>query len=166
MLIQLSFADWSKINNINKKRSNRKNWFKLCLWAFSKKESYVEHMSFYITRGWNRQVISDRVVQWSTPWVVFLWPPIKVSLVCGFPPSLCMITLNPLPLCSSGPTNITTMTRHTKFPHTKFPLTLLYSLAPRPQNFHEIPTHSGAKGVSQIHSPVSGVNFSNNITIP
>ena len=42
-----------KINNVNKNRSKRKNWFKLCLWGFSKKESYVVHISFYTTRGWN-----------------------------------------------------------------------------------------------------------------
>ena len=29
-------------------------------------------------------VVPDRGVQWSTPWVVFLWRPIKVPLVCGF----------------------------------------------------------------------------------
>ena len=43
-----------KINNVNKNRSKRKNWFKrLCLWGLSKKESYVAHISFYTTRGWN-----------------------------------------------------------------------------------------------------------------
>ena len=90
-----------KINIVNKNRSKRKNWFKLCLWVFSKKESYVVHISFYTTRGWNRQVIPDRAVQWSTPWVVFLWPPVKAPFVCGFSPSLLMITLNLLPLCFS-----------------------------------------------------------------
>ena len=67
MLMQLSFADWQKIKNVNK----------------------------------NKQVISDSVVQRSTPWVVFLWRPAKGSHVCGFSSSLCMIILNPLPLCSS-----------------------------------------------------------------
>ena len=42
-----------KDNDVNKNRSKRKNWFKLCLWVFSKKESYVVHISFYTTRGWN-----------------------------------------------------------------------------------------------------------------
>ena len=43
-----------KINNVNKNRSKRKKWFKLLgLWGFSKKESYVVHISFYTTRGWN-----------------------------------------------------------------------------------------------------------------
>ena len=65
--MQLSFADWQKIKNVNK----------------------------------NKQVVPDSVVQWSTPWVVFLWRPIKGSLVCGFSSSLCMIILNLLPLCSS-----------------------------------------------------------------
>ena len=106
--------------------------------------------------------IPDRVVQWST-WVVFLWRPIKVPLVCGFSPSLRMITLkNPYLFASPGPTNITTMTRQ----HTQFPLTFVYSLAPRPLAFYESLIHRDKKGVSQIHSPVSGVNFSNNISIP
>ena len=70
--------------------------------SFSKKESYVVHISFYTTRDWNRPVIPDRVVQWSTPWLVFfLWHPIKVPLVCGFSLSLRMIILNPLPFCFS-----------------------------------------------------------------
>ena len=42
-----------KVNNVNKNRSNRKNWFKFCLWGFSKKESHVVHISFYTTRYWN-----------------------------------------------------------------------------------------------------------------
>ena len=37
------------------------------------------HISFYTTRGWNRQVIPDRVVQWSTSWEVFLSCPCKSS---------------------------------------------------------------------------------------
>ena len=45
-LIQLSFEDWKKVNNVNKIRSKRKNWFKLCWWGFSKKESYVVHIIF------------------------------------------------------------------------------------------------------------------------
>ena len=32
--------------------------------VFSKKESYVVHISFYTTRGCDRQVIPDRVAQW------------------------------------------------------------------------------------------------------
>ena len=57
-------------------------------------------------------MIADRVVQWATPWVAFLWRPIKAPLVCGFSPSLRMITLkNPYLFASPGPTNITTMTR-------------------------------------------------------
>ena len=42
-----------KINNVNKNRSKRKNWFKLCLCSFSEKESCVVHIFFYTTRGWN-----------------------------------------------------------------------------------------------------------------
>ena len=55
--------------------------------VFSKKEAYVVHISFYNTRGWNRQVIPDRVVQWSIPWVVFLWCPPKKNflLFVAFP---------------------------------------------------------------------------------
>ena len=52
--------------------------------------------------------------------------------------------------------------------HTWFPLTFVYSLALSPLAFHEIPTHRGIlvqKGVSQIHSRVSDVYFSNNISI-
>ena len=54
----------------------------------------------------------------------------------------------------------------------QFPLTFVYSLAPRLQNFPEIPTHrhifvhAMAMGVFQIHFPVSGVNFPNNLPIP
>ena len=60
-------------------------------------------------------VVPDRVVQWSTPWVVFLWRPIKVPLVCGFPPSLRMITLKaPCLFAPPGPTNITATTRQHK----------------------------------------------------
>ena len=84
-----------KIDNVNKNRSKSKNWFKLCLWGFSKKESYVAHISFYTTRGWNsRKFQIARVVQQSTPWIVFSWRPKKVPLVRGFSPSLLrMITL-------------------------------------------------------------------------
>ena len=99
-----------------------------------------------------QKVIPDRV-QWSTPWVVLLWCSIKVPLVCGFSPSLRMITLkNPYLFASPGPTNITTMTRQ----HTQFPLTFVYSLAPRPLAFHEIPTHRGIlvqKGCFSNSSP-------------
>ena len=97
MLIQSSFADWKKINNVNKKRSKRKNWYKLCLWDFiSKNESFVLHISFYTTR------------------CRFLWHPIKGPLVCSFSPSLHMMTLNPYLFAPPGATNITTMTsQHT-----------------------------------------------------
>ena len=57
--------------------------------SFSKKESYECIYLFTLEEA--EIVVPDRVVQWSTPWVVFLWRPIKVSLVCGFSPSLCMI---------------------------------------------------------------------------
>ena len=42
-----------KTNNVHKNRSKRKNWSKLWLWGFSKKESYVVHISFSATRDWN-----------------------------------------------------------------------------------------------------------------
>ena len=43
-----------KIKNVNKDRcKKRKNWFKLCLWGYSKKESYIVHIYFYTTRDWN-----------------------------------------------------------------------------------------------------------------
>ena len=69
----------------------------------------------------------------------FSWRPIKGPLVCGLSPSLCMITLNPYLFAPPGPTNITTMKRQ----HTQFCLTFVYSLSPRPQAYHEIPTHRG-----------------------
>ena len=67
-----------------------------------------------------------------------------------------------LSVCSSRSLKMTTMTRQ----HTQFPLTFVYSLAPRPLAFYESLIHRDKKGVSQIHSPVSGVNFSNNTSIP
>ena len=86
-----------------------------------------------------QQVIPDRVVQWSTPWVLLLWCLIKVPLdVCGFSPSLRMTTIkNPHLSTPPGPTNMTTMTRQ----HTQFSPTFFYSLAPRSLAFHEIPSY-------------------------
>ena len=124
MLIQSSFADWKKINNVNKKRSKRKNWYRLCLWDFiSKKESFVVHISFYTTRG------------------SFLWRPIKGPLVCSFSPSLHMMTLIPLPLCSSRSHKYSNYDKAKCIVSSN--LCLVYSLAPRPQAFHGIPTHRG-----------------------
>ena len=62
------------------------------LMSFSKKESFVVHIFLHHKRL-KQQAIQDTVVQWSTPWVVFLWQPIKFPLVCDFSPSLCMINL-------------------------------------------------------------------------
>ena len=71
------------------------------------------HISLYITRSLNRQVIPDKVVQWLPPWVIFLWRPIKFPLACGFSPSLRMITLTPpwYLFAPPGPTYVTTKTR-------------------------------------------------------
>ena len=74
-----------KINIVNKNRFKSKTWFKLCLWGFSKKESYVVYIYFYTTRL-SMKFYSQR--------------------------------------------------------------------------------HISAKGVSQIYPPVSGANFSNDISIP
>ena len=50
----LKKANAHKKINVNKNRSKKKNWFKLlCLWGFSNKKSYVVHISFYTTRGWD-----------------------------------------------------------------------------------------------------------------
>ena len=91
-----------KIYNVNTNRSKRKNWFKLCLWVFSKKKPYVVHISFYTTRSWNRSLIPYRVVLWSTPWIVFFLAPHKSSSslrLFPFPPYDNFE--KPLPLCSS-----------------------------------------------------------------
>ena len=52
--------------------------------------------------------------------------------------------------------------------NTQFPLTFVYSLAPDHGLFMKPypERHISAKGVSQIHPPVSDVNFSSNISIP
>ena len=81
----------------------------------------------------------------------------------GFSLSLLMITLkSPNLFVSPGPTNITTMTRQ----HKQFPLTFVCSLAPT-LSMKSLPTeaYQCKKGVFQNHLPVSGVNFSNNISI-
>ena len=72
--------------------------------TFSKKESYVQHISFYTTKGWNSnsRYCSSVVNSLGS----FLWRPIKVPLVCGFSPSLRMINLkNPYLFAPPGPTN-------------------------------------------------------------
>ena len=97
----------------------------------------------------------------------FFMAPHKISLVCGFFSSLRMITVkNPYLFAPPANTNTTTMARH----HTQFPLTFVNSLTPRPLAFHEIPTHRDIlvqKGRFSYSSPCfSGVNFSNNISIP
>ena len=114
-----------------------------------------------------QQVIPDRAVQWSTPWVVFLWRRSKIPLVCGFFPSLRMITVkNQQLFAPPANTNTTTMARQ----HTQLPLTFVNSLTPRTLAFHEIPTLRDIlvqKGCFSNSSPCfSGVNFSNNISIP
>ena len=135
--------------------------------VFSKKEAYVVHISFYNTRGWNRQVIPDRVVQWSIPWVVFLWcpPPKKFPLVCGFSPFLCMITLNPLPLRSSRSNKYNNYDKATYIVSSDLCQFTCPQAADFPWNLYP-QIHISVKGVSQIHPHVSGANFSNNISIP
>ena len=55
MLIQLSFADWftKSIMQIKIDPGRGKTDSNFALWGFSKKESYVVHISFYTTRDWN-----------------------------------------------------------------------------------------------------------------
>ena len=139
--------------------------FKLWLWGFSKKESYVVHISFYPTRGWNRYVIPVRVVQWSTPWLVFLWRPTKVPLVGGFSPCLHMITLNPLSLCSSRSHKYNNYGNATYIVNSNLYLFTCPQVTDFPWNPY-LQRHINAKGVSQIQPPVFGVNFSNDISIP
>ena len=77
-------------------------------------------------------VIPDSVVQWSAPWLIFLWCPIKVLLVCGFSVSLCIINSNnpsSYLFASPGPTSYDKAT------------TFVYSLALRSLDSHKIPTH-------------------------
>ena len=126
---------------------------------------YVVHIYFYTTRGWIRSVIPDRVAQWSAPKEVFLRLPIKNSSFCGFFPSFRMITLNPLPLCSSRSHKYNNYEKATYIVSSNLRLftctqTTGFPWNPYPQR------HISAKGVSQIHPPVFGVNFSNNISIP
>ena len=132
---------------------------------FSKKESYLVHISFYATRGWNRQVIPDRVNQWSATWIIFLWCPIIVPLVCTFSPSLRMITLKPLPLCSSRSHKYNNYDKATYIVSSNLCLFTCSQATGFPWNPYP-QRHISAKGVSQIHPPVFGVNFSNNISIP
>ena len=87
-----------------------------------------------------QQVISDRVVQWSTPWVIFFMVPHNSSSCLWLFPFSRMITLtNPYLLAPPGPTKITTMA----WQHTYFTLTFVYSLPPSPLPFLEILTHRG-----------------------
>ena len=94
----------------------------------------------------------------------FLWRPMNIPFVCGFSPSLHMITLkNPqLPLCFSGSHKYNKYDKATYTVSSNF----VHSLAPR-LSMKSLLTedHQCTKGVSQIHPPVSGVNFSDNISI-
>ena len=124
------------------------------------------HISFYTTRGWIRQVIPGRAVQWSIPWVVCLPCPIKVP-VCGFSPSF-HITLNPLTPCSSLSFRSHKCNNYGKATHIVSSNLCLFT-CPQARDFPWNPypqRHISAKSVSQIHIPVSSVNFSNNVSIP
>ena len=106
---------------------------------------------------------SRESIQSSTPWVVFLWGPIKVPLVCGFSPSLRMINLKkPYLFAPPGPTNydkatyivssnlcLFTCSQATGFPWNPYPQ-----------------RHISAKRVFLKFIPMFDVNFSNNISIP
>ena len=95
----------------------------------------------------------------------FLWRPIKVPLVCGFSPSLCMINSkkpSSYLFAPPGPTNYDKAT------------TFVYSLAPRSLALHEIPTHrhiSAKRVFLKFIIPVFLMliiiyNFSNNTSMP
>ena len=71
----------------------------------------------------------------------FLWCPIKGPLVCGFSPFLHMITLNPLPLCSSRSHKYNNYEKATYIVSSN--LCLFTCTQPRSQAFHEIPIHRG-----------------------
>ena len=124
------------------------------------------YISFYTTRGWNRQVFPDRVVQWSTPWVVFLWCPMHKSFSCFWTfPFPVYDNFIPLPLCSSRSHKYINYDKGTYIIVSNLclftcPPSHRRSWNPYPQR------HISAKGFCQIHSPVSGVHFSNNISIP
>ena len=95
----------------------------------------------------------------------FLWHPIKVPLVCGFSLSLRMITLKKaLPLCFSRSFKYNNYDKATYI--VSYNLCLFFF----PQDFHETPTYRNIlvqKGCFSNSSPYfSGVNFSNNISMP
>ena len=95
----------------------------------------------------------------------FFWYHIRVPLLCGFSPSLRMITLkNPYLFAPPRSTN-TTMTRQ----HKQFPLTFIYLLAPKPQAFNEIPIRRGILvqiGCFSNSSPCFWCYLLNNMSIP
>ena len=94
-----------------------------------------------------------------------VWHPIKVSFVCGFSPSLCMITLNPLPFCSSRSHKYSNFDKKTYIVSSNHCLFTCSQATGFPWNPYP-QRYISAKGVSQIHLPVSGVNFSNDMSIP
>ena len=90
-------------------------------------------------------------------------PPINVPLVCS--PSFRMIALNPLPLCSSKSHKYDNYDKATYIVSSNLCLFTCSQATGFPWNPYP-QRHISAKGVSQIHPPVSSVNFSNNISIP
>ena len=111
---------------------------------------------------------SRESIQLSTACVVFLWRPIKIPLVCGFFPPLLMITLkNPLPLCSSRSHKYNNYDKTTHILSSNLRLFTCSQATGFPWNLYpQRHRYYGKEGVSQIHPPVSGVNFSNNISVP
>ena len=91
--------------------------------------------------------------------------PHKSSSFCGFSLSLCMITLNPLPLCSSRSHKYNNYEKATCIVSSNLCLFTCTQVTGFPGNPYP-QRHISAKSVSQIHPSVSGVNFSNNISIP
>ena len=138
---------------------------------FNKKESYVVHISFYAARGWNRQVIPDRVNQWSTTWVIFLWCPIIVPLVCAFFPYLRMITLKPVPLCSSR-SHKSWMHKYNNYDKATYIVSsnlclfICSQVQVFPWNSYPQRHISAIRSSPSNSSPCLCVDFSNNISIP
>ena len=118
------------------------------------------HIPFY-TKRLKQVGNSDRLVEGSTPRSFFMVPH-KIPPVCGFSPSLRVMTLNPLPLFFSKSHKYNNYDKATYIVSS----TLVYSLAPRSKVLHEIPTpNAQCKGCFSNSSPVSGIRFSNNLSI-
>ena len=91
----------------------------------------------------------------------FFWRPIKCLLVCDFSPFLYLINDTPY-LFPRKYNNYAKATCIVSSNLCLFTCPWVTGFPSNPQSQR----HISVKGVSQIHHPVSGVNFSNNILIP